>query len=61
MRRDTNNKMIAGVCSGIANSTGASVGLIRAGFFALACVGSLGLWLYLALWIFTPKAKGATP
>lgn len=59
MRRDTSNRMVAGVCSGIANSTGASVGIIRGAFFALACVGTLGLWLYVGLWIFTPKAKGA--
>lgn len=53
--RPRQNKMIAGVCAGLAQRFGLSRGLIRFGFvlFGLFGVGEL---VYIALWIIMPKA-----
>ena len=52
--RDSKNKVIGGVCSGLANDFNLDVALLRV-IFVLACLfASFGFWLYIILWIFIP-------
>lgn len=48
------NRWIAGVCGGLAEFTGLSVGTIRLLFFLFGWFG-IGELVYLALWIIMPK------
>ncbi len=53
---DIRNKMIAGVCAGLANYFDIDVTLVRVLFVAALFLGfSLGFWVYLILWIIAPK------
>lgn len=54
--RDTDNAVIAGVCSGIANYTNIDVVIIRVIFAAILIFGGFGIPLYFVLWIIIPKA-----
>ena len=49
--RDTDNAVIAGVCSGIANYTNIDVVIIRVIFAAILIFGGFGIPLYFVLWI----------
>ncbi|MBA3291811.1 MAG: PspC domain-containing protein [Actinomycetota bacterium] len=53
--RPRSNKMIAGVCAGLADYFGVSVGKMRFGFLLFGLFGA-GEIVYLALWIIAPKA-----
>jgi phage shock protein PspC (stress-responsive transcriptional regulator) len=53
-RRD--NKMIAGVCSGLADYTGLDPIIFRIALIALVFAGGSGLLLYGLAWIFVPEA-----
>lgn len=52
--RSETEKMIAGVCGGLAHYLGIDVTLIRLGFVILAIASGVGLPLYLLLTIITP-------
>jgi len=54
LQRDMQNKVIGGVCSGLANYFGIDAALVRL-FFAISilCFGT-GFWLYVILWIIMP-------
>lgn len=54
--RDTENAVIAGVCSGISNYTKIDIVIIRAIFVAMLIFGGFGLPLYIVLWVIIPKA-----
>ena len=62
--RDENNKIIGGVCSGLANYMGVDVVVVRIFFVLLVISFGFGLLPYLVLWIATPssanKEIGAT-
>ena len=47
-----------GVCAGLAEYTGADVGLVRLGAIALTVLGGAGITLYLAAWLLLPE-RGA--
>ena len=55
MKRDTKNKMIFGVCAGVANATQIPAAIVRIGF-VLGALSTLSLffWIYLLLGIFMP-------
>jgi phage shock protein PspC (stress-responsive transcriptional regulator) len=55
------NKMLAGVCAGLAEQFGVSVTIIRLAFVLGVIVGwGMGLVLYLALWVIMPiRPSGA--
>lgn len=57
--RDSDDKKIAGVCSGLAIYFGVDVVLIRVLFLIALFCGSSGLWAYIAVWIVAPEAKSA--
>lgn len=54
--RDSDDKKIAGVCSGIAAYFNIDTLLVRVLAFVLLCCGSFGFWVYIVLWIIAPEA-----
>lgn len=59
LQRNTQNKVIAGVCSGLADFFGIDVALMRVIFILLLVAGYSGFLIYLILWIVMPKARYA--
>lgn len=57
--RDSDDKKIAGVCSGLALFLGVDVVLIRIIFLIALICGSAGFWIYLIIWIAAPEARTA--
>jgi len=53
--RSTENKMIAGVCGGIAEYFDIDPTIIRIIAVVLLLAGSAGFWIYIILWIVVPK------
>ncbi|MCT4787327.1 PspC domain-containing protein [Exiguobacterium aestuarii] len=53
--KDENNKMIAGVCSGLGNYLGVDVTIMRVLFVAMALLGGPGLLIYIVLAIIMKK------
>ena len=54
LRRSRSDRWIAGVCGGIARSTGVESWAWRLLFAVLFFCGGAGLLLYVLLWIFVP-------
>ena len=54
LRRSRSDRWIAGVCGGIARSTGVESWVFRLLFAVLFFFGGAGLLLYVLLWIFVP-------
>jgi phage shock protein PspC (stress-responsive transcriptional regulator) len=59
LRRSTTNRLLGGVCGGLAEYTGVEALLWRIGFVALALVGA-GILVYPLLWILVPAGTGAS-
>lgn len=55
LSRPRYNRVIAGVCSGVANFFGLSVGLVRLLTIILLLGAGLSLWVYIILWIIMPS------
>lgn len=55
LRRSAADRWIAGVCGGIARSTGVESWIWRMLFALLLLVGGAGLVIYLLMWIFVPN------
>ena len=53
--RSSSDKMIAGVCSGLAKYFNIDTVLVRILFIVLTLMGSLGFWAYIIFWIIAPK------
>ena len=53
-RRNQMNKVIGGVCSGLADYFSIDVVLVRAVFAASFLFAGVGLGLYLIVWLFIP-------
>jgi phage shock protein PspC (stress-responsive transcriptional regulator) len=58
LTRSESDRMIAGVCGGIAEFFGVDVTLVRIGFVLLSVFGA-GLALYVVLWLIVPRASMA--
>ena len=54
LSRNTMNKVIGGVCSGLAEFFGLDVALVRIAFVIAFMFASCGVWLYIILWIVLP-------
>lgn len=55
LTKDIKNKMIFGVCAGLAKATGIDSSVIRLGFiFGAVFTGSILFWIYLLLAIILP-------
>ena len=57
LTRTTADKVIGGVCGGIAKFTNIDPTLLRIATLLLIFFGGLSLWIYIILWIFLPKDK----
>ncbi|WP_270886277.1 PspC domain-containing protein, partial [Pedococcus sp. 5OH_020] len=55
VRRDTDEKWLAGVCSGLATRLGVDPIVVRAGLVLLVLLGGLGITVYLVAWAFIPN------
>jgi phage shock protein PspC (stress-responsive transcriptional regulator) len=60
MFRDTDKKVIAGVCNGIASYFGIDVVIIRILFLGLVFLGGSGVLAYIVFWIALPEARTLT-
>lgn len=59
--RSRNQRMVAGVCGGLAEYFNVDATLIRVLFLVLAVVGGSGLAIYLVMWIIVPGAGKVPP
>ena len=57
LARSTADKVIGGVCGGIAKFTNIDPTLLRIATLLLIFFGGLSLWIYIILWIFLPKDR----
>ena len=56
LTRPTNNRMIAGVCAGLADYLDIDAALVRIAFVVAFFVGfSASFWIYLLLWVVMPE------
>ncbi len=55
LRRSTENKMIAGICAGIANYFRIDPTIVRVLYVLMVLFVGFGILLYLILWIIIPK------
>jgi len=55
LRRSRSDRWIAGVCGGIAESTGVAAWVWRLSFALVFLFGGAGLLIYILLWIFVPE------
>jgi phage shock protein C len=56
LRRSQHNRIVAGVCGGLADFFGISAFWFRLGFFLLFLPGGLpGLLIYVLMWIIVPS------
>jgi len=54
LRRSCTDKMLGGVCGGLAEHTGVDSLIWRAGFVAVTVAGGAGVLVYLLLWVLMP-------
>ena len=54
LERNQNNKVIGGVCSGLAEYFNIDIALVRVAFVIALLFASFGFWLYVILWIVLP-------
>lgn len=57
MYRDPDNRVIGGVCSGLASYWNVDPTIMRGIFIVLVFIGGSGLLIYLILWIIMPEAQ----
>src|SRR6185312_17180891 len=62
LRRDTEHRMLGGVCAGLARHIGIDPIIVRVAFVAAATAGGVGVAVYLLAWVFLPAGDApATP
>lgn len=57
LQRDTQNRVLGGVCAGLANYFDIDASLVRVLFVFALLAFSAGFWLYIILWLVMPAAK----
>ncbi len=55
LRRSRSNRVIGGVCGGLASYFGIDVAVVRILMFLLIFFGGISLWVYIILWIVIPS------
>ena len=55
LRRSRSNRVIGGVCGGLAAYFGIDVAVVRLLMFLLIFFGGISLWVYIILWIVIPS------
>lgn len=58
LTRSSNDRILGGVCSGIAEYFGLDTSVVRIGFLLACIIGGGGLWAYLIAWFIIPNADG---
>ena len=58
--RDTDNKVVAGVCAGISNYFDWNIGFVRLLLAVSILILGFGFWLYIIAWIIIPEAKSTS-
>ena len=58
LRRSRSDKMLGGVCGGLAPATGLPAWLWRLIFVLFVVCGGTGLLVYVLMWILVPKDDG---
>lgn len=53
--RNTSNKMVAGVCSGLADYLNLDPTIVRLAWLFAVCCAGVGLLAYAAAWIIVPE------
>lgn len=61
LMRSESDRMLAGVCGGIAAYLGVDPVLVRLGFVVLLLASGVGLPIYLVLWLVMPAESQAQP
>jgi signal transduction histidine kinase len=61
LRRDTDHRVIAGVCSGLARHLGVDPLIVRVAFVAAATAGGVGVAIYALAWVFVPAGDAPAP
>ena len=61
LRRSRDEKVIGGVCGGIAEYFEVDPVLVRAAFVFFTLIGGAGVLLYLVLWVIMPLATPPPP
>jgi signal transduction histidine kinase len=61
LRRDTEHRMLGGVCAGLGRHLGVDPLIVRVAFVAAAATGGVGVAIYLLAWAFVPAGEGAAP
>src|SRR6185295_11541230 len=57
LRRDTEHRMLGGVCAGLARHIGIDPIIVRVAFVAAATAGGVGIAIYLLAWVFLPAGE----
>ena len=62
LHRSRTNKMIAGVCGGLAETLGMDVTLVRVLYVSVSCISAAfpGILVYLILWVIAPEGPAPT-
>ncbi|MGI8775585.1 MAG: PspC domain-containing protein [Actinomycetota bacterium] len=58
LMRSKDDRMIAGVCGGVAAYFDLDAGLVRAGWALAVLLGGFGVLAYIVLWIALPEGAG---
>lgn len=60
LHRSRTDRMLGGVCGGLAESLGVDAALLRIGLIAITLLGAgIGVVLYLAAWLLAPEGEPA--
>ena len=57
LTRNTEDKILGGVCSGLAEYYGHDTTLVRLGFALFTLLWGIGLLVYLIMWLVDPKKE----
>ncbi|MFH0969883.1 MAG: PspC domain-containing protein [Candidatus Diapherotrites archaeon] len=55
LHRSTNDRILGGVCGGIAEHYGLDSSIVRLGWILLSLIWGIGIVLYIAAWLIIPK------
>lgn len=55
LERSRRNRVVAGVCAGLADYFNIDVALMRVLFVVATICGSFGFWMYVIMWIVVPE------
>jgi signal transduction histidine kinase len=61
LRRDTQHRILGGVCAGLARHIGIDPIIVRVAFVAAATAGGVGVAVYLLAWVFLPAGDAPAP